>query len=270
VFGDGPKDEEKLGAAVYHQYGKGKDGFNIVSCQFAVHYFFENQNILQNFLRNISENCAVGGYFIGTCYDGATVFDALEGKEMGESVAAFKDDHKLWSIQKEYDSDTFENNETSVGYAINVYQESINKVFREYLVNFIYLTRLMENYGFRLITRDEAHSSGLPNGTGLFSELFTYMETQINEKRLKKFNVGEALKMTPDEKRISFYNRYFVFTKDKHVDADKVLRVVTQQSGIEQAEENEESTILQETIKKPKKKKKAKKMKKRINIKRRD
>ena len=57
---------------------------------------------------------------------------------------------KLWSIQKEYDSDTFENNETSVGYAINVYQESINKAFREYLVNFTYLTHLMENYGFRL------------------------------------------------------------------------------------------------------------------------
>ena len=267
VFGDGPKDEEKLGAAVYHQYGKGKDGFNIVSCQFAIHYFFENQNILQNFLRNISENCAVGGYFIGTCYDGASVFDALEGKDMGDSVAAFKDDHKLWSIQKEYDSDTFEHNETSIGYAINVYQESINKAFREYLVNFTYLTQLMVNYGFRLITREEAHLLGLPNGSGLFSELFTDMETQISERRLKKVNVGEALKMTPDEKRISFYNRYFVFIKDKHVDADKVLRIMTQQSRTEEGEESAASTALQDTIEEPKKKKTARKLKKRINIK---
>ena len=270
IFGGGPKDEEKLGAAVYHQYGKGKDGFNVVSCQFALHYFFENQNILQNVIRNISENCAIGGYFIGTCYDGTSVFDALEGKDMGEAIAAFKDDHKIWSIQKEFDSDTFENNATSVGYAINVYQESINKAFREYLVNFTYLTHLMENYGFRLLTREESHAVGLPNSTGLFNELFSYMENQIQEGHLKRVNVGEALKMTPDEKRISFYNRYFVFIKDKQVDASKVLSIITGQSEVEQAEEAAESEELQDSIKKSKKKTKSKKMKKRINIKRKD
>ena len=41
----------------------------------------------------------------------------------------------MWEITKKYTSTQFENNETSVGYAINVYQESINKVFPEYLVN---------------------------------------------------------------------------------------------------------------------------------------
>ena len=268
IFGDGPKDKEKIGAALYRQYGKGKDGFNIVSCQFATHYFFENQNILQNFLRNISENCSVGGYFIGTCYDGSTIFDALEDKERGDAIAAFKDDHKIWSIQKEYDSDSFEDNETSVGYAINVYQESINKAFREYLVNFTYLTYLLENYGFRLITREESRSIGLPNGSGLFGELFTFMENQIKEGRLKKSNIGESLQMTPDEKRISFYNRYFVFIKDRHVDTSKVLSVMTDQSAVEQVQEKEETTEIRETVETPKPKKKGKKMKKRINIKR--
>ena len=35
----------------------------------------------------------------------------------------------------------------SLGYAIGVYQESINKTFKEYLVNFNYFVRMMENYG---------------------------------------------------------------------------------------------------------------------------
>ena len=43
VFGEGPKDEAKLGAGVYKQYGKGRDGFDIVSNQFSIHYFFENK-----------------------------------------------------------------------------------------------------------------------------------------------------------------------------------------------------------------------------------
>ena len=70
VFGEGPKDEALLGSGVYKQYGKGKDGFNIVSNQFSIHYFFKNKTVLNGFLRNVSECCKVGGYFIGTSYDG--------------------------------------------------------------------------------------------------------------------------------------------------------------------------------------------------------
>ena len=54
-----------------------------------------------------------------------------------------------------YDNDEFQDNIDSLGYGINVFQESINKTFREYLVNYDYLTRLLENYGFILLT-DEA------------------------------------------------------------------------------------------------------------------
>ena len=49
VFGEGPKDEGALGKAVYKQYGKGKKGFNIASCQFAVHYFSKAQQRSRNF-----------------------------------------------------------------------------------------------------------------------------------------------------------------------------------------------------------------------------
>ena len=231
VFGTGPKDESKLGSAVYKQYGTGKDGFNIVSCQFALHYFFENQSTLHNILQNISENCKVGGHFIGTCYDGATVFSALENKEEGESLVAYHNEKKMWEITKKYSSSQFEDNETSVGYAINVYQESINKVFKEYLVNFAYLRSLLENYGFKLITREEAQQMELPNATGLFNELFSAMEQQIAQGFFKKADVGSAEKMTPQEKQVSFYNRFFVFKKIRHVDANKVLRVMTSESG---------------------------------------
>ena len=41
IFGEGPKDKDKLGLGVYRQYGKANEGFNISSCQFALHYFFQ-------------------------------------------------------------------------------------------------------------------------------------------------------------------------------------------------------------------------------------
>ena len=63
-----------------------KDGFNIVSTQFSLHYFFENVNSLHGYLRNVSENCKVGGYLIGTCYDGKSIFRALDKKSLGESI----------------------------------------------------------------------------------------------------------------------------------------------------------------------------------------
>ena len=43
---------------------------------------------------------------------------------------------KCGMFKKLYDNKTFPNDSMSLGYKIDVYQESINKTFSEYLVNF--------------------------------------------------------------------------------------------------------------------------------------
>ena len=62
--------------------------------------------------------------------------------------------NKLLEITKEYASDEFADNISCLGYGIDVFQSSINKTFREYLVNYDYLTILLENYGFVPLTVD--------------------------------------------------------------------------------------------------------------------
>ena len=42
IMGTGPKEKDKLGNGVYKQWGKAKDGFNVVSNQFSIHYFFNS------------------------------------------------------------------------------------------------------------------------------------------------------------------------------------------------------------------------------------
>ena len=225
VFGNGPKDIALLGKGVYNQYGIGENGFNISSCQFAMHYFFENKTTFHNFLRNIAECTKINGYFTGTCYDGNTVFNLLKSKNKGESISIIKNNRKIYEITKEYDQTGFPSEEMSLGYAINVYQESINQVFREYLVNFEYFTRIMEDYGFILVTKEEAINMDLPDGTGLFVELYNSMEHELKMNPTNK-NYGKSIYMSPEERKISFMNRYFVFKKIRSVDVKKMEEII--------------------------------------------
>ncbi len=227
LFNEGPKDEGILGKGVYRQYGKASDGFNISSCQFALHYFFENIERINNFIKNLSQCTKVDGYFIGACYDGATMFNLLRSVQPGGSIALNVEGVKIWEVTKDYRQTTFDDDISSVGYGINIYQDSINKTIKEYLVNFTYFTQLMDNYGFKLLSRDEANLLGIPNGTGMFSELFSKMEADILQDASQKNKYGSAPSMNAKEKQISFYNRYFIFKKISSVDVEDVYSSVT-------------------------------------------
>ena len=260
VFGVGPKDKTLIGSGVYKQFGIGANGFNVGSCQFALHYFFENKHTLHNFICNLSETIALNGHFIGTCYDGHSVFRLLHNKAKGESVSILKNDKKIFELIKEYDETGFPNEDQSIGYQINVYQETINSYFREYLVNFPYFESIMADYGFIPISNEESLSMGFTSYSGLFSDLFTKMEQDTD------IFSGKAKSMSEEEKRISFLNRYFIFKKVRNVDASTIMKNAL--SKIELPEDNEEiisspdkplPTQDQDTEQKPKSKKTKKK-----------
>jgi hypothetical protein len=222
VFGNGPKESDKIGRGVAKQYGKGDTGFNVSSCQFAIHYFFENPDTLKGFLKNVAECTKINGYFIGTSYDGKLIFDDLRKVKTGESIQIVEDGKKVWEIVKDYGAETFEDDSSCIGYKINVYQESINQYIYEYLVNYDYLDRLMEAYGFKLISKEEANDMGFPEGSGLFSELFINMLDEIKRNKFKASLFGESPNMSKIEKKISFLNRYFVYKKVREVNIDKL------------------------------------------------
>jgi hypothetical protein len=222
IFGTGPKEADKIGRGVSRQYRVGEDGFNVSSCQFAMHYFFENPDTLQGFLRNLAECTKLNGYFIGTAYDGKMVFNMLKKVKTGESIKIIEEDKKIWEVTKGYGADNFEDDSSSIGYRIDVYQESINQNIQEFLINFDYLDRVFEAYGFKIIDRVEAQSLGLPEGSGLFSELYNNMLEEIKRNRYKEKDFENAANMTAFEKKISFLNRYFVYKKIREVNTEKV------------------------------------------------
>ena len=258
VFGSGPRDDKLIGAAVMDAFGMGKDGFQVTSCQFSLHYFFETEITLHTFLRNVAENTVVGGLFVGTCFDGERVFQLL--KTEGGRARIMTDDgkHRLCEIARKYSSsftsladdvngngngngnggEQIRDDEISVvppsciGLAIEVYQDTINQTLREYLVYYPYLVRLMENYGF--VAASETDMGVLPS-SGMFEHLYETLcaESDRQTKNTASYNMyGYAAHMSDAEKQVSFLNRYFVFKKMRVVNAkhisDKAIRNATQ------------------------------------------
>jgi hypothetical protein len=275
IFGKGAKDPVVLGKGVVAQYGVGEGGFQISSCQFALHYFFENKVAFHGFLRNLAECTRDQGYFIGTCYDGRSIFKQLAKKRDGESVVFSTEDRrgrrvKICEIVKRYSDTGFPDDDTSLGYPVEVFQESIGQFAREYLVNFAFFVEKMDDYGFKLVTKDEARQMGLPNATGLFSELYDAMRNEIRRNPKTETDYKEAPFMTSAEQSLSFLNRYFVFRKDMSVDAAKKEKLFLQGSpsgpGEEPLDEGLEAAFEREKRKRPALQGEIKKTKMRVRL----
>ena len=213
LFGAGAKSKSVLGKVVHDHYGIAKDGFDIVSCQFALHYFFKDKLTLKNFIINLVECTKMNGIVIGTCYDGAKVFQMLSDKK---SQSFVKNDNIILNIIKKYEYDSFNDDSSSLGYAIEVFQESINRSFVEYLVNFQFFKRVMENYGFVLETvehkKDDTSNIIRDLPIDSFESLYNNY-TSANSK----------FSMSHEEKQISFLNNYFIFKKVRHVSVSETI-----------------------------------------------
>ena len=94
---------------------------------------------------NVINNIAPNGYFIGTCYDGMKVFNAIKDNDISYTD---EEGNLIYSIQKMYETETFDFDEKNIdnmfGQKIDVYMESIGQTLSEYLVNFDFLKYYME------------------------------------------------------------------------------------------------------------------------------
>jgi hypothetical protein len=184
-----------------NNFGIGKNGFNITSCQFAIHYFFESKETLSNFISNIIQCTKENGYFICTSYDGRKVFDLLKGENMNYEYGKYVKDSfdseplAVFKIIKKYNEKSFDNNSSCLGFAIDVFQESINTLQREYLVNYEYFIGLMNHFGF-----NHVQDTTLNNFENIYEEYIK--EKNNNNKELSNI-----------EKDISFLNVCHIFQK---------------------------------------------------------
>jgi len=187
--------------------GRASRGFSMASCMFAIHYFFYNEEKLNGFLNNVSNNLKQGGTFIATFMDGQSVDKLLHSspeviKNGYIEGRKLKDEIPVWSIIKRYDTFTKEN---SYGKHVDVFLENTNKLIPEFLVYFDLLVEKAAEHGLELVE------------DGMFSTTFNDVLSRASKKTPKDYDHLESavMKMKDDtvQTEFSFVNRWTVFKK---------------------------------------------------------
>jgi ribA/ribD-fused uncharacterized protein len=167
---------EEAATTPYLMSFEGVKQFDVVSCQFAIHYACETEETFKAFIQNCK-----GDTLFGTCMDGKAVYSLLVNKP----GHIFRSGGKVYAeITKDYTDG--EGWRDEFGMKINVLLESFERPFLEYLVPFEKITEMLGSAGFQLV-----HSE-------MFSDLY-HQQTDI--------------RLPQTEQEFSFLNRSFVFRR---------------------------------------------------------
>jgi len=182
--------------------GRGANGFDAVTCMFAIHYFFENEEKLNGFLGNVSSNLKKDGVFICTFMDGESVINELEKSSSGLIEGRKVLDGSsvpLWTIIKRY-----LNAEDNYNKKVDIFIENTQRLIPEYLVNFNFLQQKAGEFGLELSESE------------LYSTSFNNLKKKIPENEEEQSSLDKVLlELDKDEiqKKFSFMNRWAVFRK---------------------------------------------------------
>jgi hypothetical protein len=189
--------------------------FDTISLQFCFHYFFKDEISLRTILQNLNDNLKIGGFVIGTTFDGERIYkslidnDSISGKEFSGDL--------MWRIEKKYKNKkiSFTDKIPNYGRQIDVLVKTIGVVHPEYLVNFKYLIKIMEEYGFSMvfIKPFEELYNEIIEGKNLMNQ---------NKKDLDKCKEF-ANNMSDAEKIFSFFFNAFMFKKERN-SSDTLLK----------------------------------------------
>jgi hypothetical protein len=206
-----------------------KKGFDIISSQFSIHYYFKDELTLRTYIQNISENIKKGGYFIGTCYDGMKVFQMLDKTE-GHIEMMDEFNNKVYSITKKYELEDFnyskDNIEKLFGKKIDVYMNSIGQTITEYLVNFELFIEMMKEYDLVLAKPDvkkefmgffDNVDLSYRDGLGGFEKMIDNLEALYSKDLSLKQYFPEAFGLLKEKNKLlrdlSSLNNWFIFQK---------------------------------------------------------
>ena len=187
--------------------GKGANGFDVCSCMFAIHYFFETEEKINGFLNNVSSMLRKGGEFVCTFMDGKSVVDSINANggdkvEGRKKLNKYKEDKgvPLWAIIRRYDNDV----ETDFKKKVDVYIEATKKFIPEFIVNFDVLVRKCKEYNLEFVDSE------------LFSQTFNKIKSKYLNTNVKKnniYNIINDLDKEEELKQFSFFNRWCVFKR---------------------------------------------------------
>ena len=207
-------------------FGNKKTLFDRVNCQFAIHYFLQDEISWSNFKTNLNNTLRAGGYFVITHFDARKLIESFGNtdKITGEYTDENGKKIKLFEITKK-----FENVDTKkpigVGHAVDLYAEWMfneNETMTEYLVDYQFLKEDLEKDCDVELVETDMFQNQFKIHEPFLKEYCKYEKNPKTRAYLMKvtefYGTSEVIKAT---QMYSFLNRYCVFRKKEHRDVKK-------------------------------------------------
>ena len=200
-------------------YGLADQKFDVVSLQFAIHYFFDSKERLDMLLDNIDRYLRPGGVLVGTCLDGMSVDKAFSEAKSDVLQGLDDDGNIVWKLQKRYEGELDkEGSESNMGKQIDVYLETINKIIPEHLVDFELLVKKLSERGIVPLSKKQVGEFGTSSSSETFDKTFSsydWMSLSSSKDPKVSHNAKLASSMSSQARSYSFLNRWFVFVKSE-------------------------------------------------------
>ena len=191
-----------------------KQSFDLVSCQFALHYFFSSEEALRNMLAVVSKYLKSGGYFFGTTVDGDKIkeyFKDYKGKVIKRSIykieRSFPPKPKS-AFGNKYTFTIFDNKDKTNYF--NTIPISV-----EYLTDLNILTLIAKQYNLEPVNINffEKYKKVVSGKT--YNEYTTNESNITNFENIYRLNSWKPKdkQITPEQLELSFLNSTFVFRK---------------------------------------------------------
>lgn len=207
--------------------------FDVINCQFSIHYYLSDDISWNNFCKNIKTHIANNGYFLVTTFDGETVKRKLGNKN--KINVGYTDNHgnktTFFEIVKMYDGSE------PLGQAIDFHNATISskgKYIREYLVDKDYLIKSMaEKCGLELVETDmfsnlfqlyKGYFSNINDGGKSINKIKKFYSV-LNPDNKDRYNI-EELETIMANYKLSALNRYYVFKNSNTIDISSPARVI--------------------------------------------
>ena len=127
--------------------------FDLISCQFAIHYFFESKKSWTNFFNTVNNLIKKNGKFMFTCFDGKRVEKLLKKIKKNHKLELMVNDKVVLGFTKLYDS----RKQTEFGRELGCFVETIGE-HNEYLVNIQFIIDFFKENGYKLIENVQFNS----------------------------------------------------------------------------------------------------------------
>jgi SAM-dependent methyltransferase len=232
--------------------------FDRINCQFAVHYFFQNDLTFNNFCQNVCDHLKHGGYLLLTTFDADRIIELLADKSQHVSYynTPTGEQKTFFEIVKKYEN-IKKGDDVGVGVAIDFhnaldFQEGV--YVTEYLVQKKFIEKeLLSRCGVELIETDLFENQYIIN-RDFFSSAYKFEDNEKTRKFLQDASeyYSQKSEVNSASYQLSRLYRYYVFrkndngkneynqneSKNKTVDKQKPSKNKAQKGGAVKPKEN--------------------------------